>query len=64
MFSGNEKGGRYNAICMNGGAALYLQEMADSPAEGIALAKDIIDSGKAEEKLEEIVALSKQTSGA
>ena len=64
VFSGNEKGGRYNAICMNGGAALYLQEMAGSLAEGIALAKDIIDSGKAEEKLEEIVVLSKQTSGA
>ena len=64
VFCGKEKGGRYNAVCMNGGAALYLQDKAGSLAEGVALAKDIIDSGKACRKLDEIVEMSGQTSGA
>lgn len=64
VFCGKEKGGRYNAVCMNGGAALYLQDKAGSLAEGVALAKDIIDSGKAFRKLDEIVEMSGQTSGA
>lgn len=64
VLSGSEKGGRYNAICMNAGAALYLQDIAGDLEEGVALARDIIDSGKAKGKLEEIIEVSHHTSGA
>ncbi|MGN0584295.1 MAG: anthranilate phosphoribosyltransferase [Ruminococcus sp.] len=53
-----EKGHRRNAVLMNAGAALCIGEKADSIAEGIKLAEEIIDSGKALETLEKLIALS------
>ena len=43
---------------MNAGAALYIGGKADSMKEGIALAAEIIDSGKAMETLETMIAVS------
>ena len=43
---------------MNAGAALYIGGKADSIKEGIALAADIIDSGKALETLNKLVEVS------
>ncbi len=48
-----EKGPKRNAILMNSGAGLYIAGKAASIAEGIKLAGEIIDSGKAMEKLEQ-----------
>ena len=45
---------------MNAGAALYIGEKADTFADGVKLAAEIIDSGKALEKLEEVIKLSNQ----
>lgn len=53
-----EKGHKRNAVLMNAGAALYIGGKADSIKEGIALAADIIDSGKALETLNKLVAVS------
>lgn len=64
VFLGKEKGGRRNAICMNAGAVLYLGDKAESLAEGVAIAQKLIDSGEALEKLESIIEMSAQTSGA
>ena len=47
-----------NAVLMNAGAALYIGGKADSIKEGIALAADIIDSGKALETLNKLVEVS------
>lgn len=47
-----ERGARRDAVLLNAGAALYIGRKADSFAAGIKLAGDIIDSGKAMEKLE------------
>ena len=44
---------------MNAGAALYIAEKADSIKEGIELAKELIDSGKATEVLEKFINESK-----
>ncbi len=53
-----EKGHKRNAVLMNAGASLYIGGKAESFAEGIALAAEIIDSGKAYETLEKIIAVS------
>lgn len=42
-----EKGHKRNAVLMNAGAALYIGGKAESMKEGIALAAELIDSGKA-----------------
>ena len=53
-----EKGHKRNAVLMNAGAALYIGEKAASIKDGISLAAEIIDSGKAMETLEKLIELS------
>ena len=53
-----EKGPKRNAVLMNAGAALYIGGKAESMHEGIALAAEIIDSGKALATLEKLIAVS------
>lgn len=47
-----EKGPKRNAVLLNAGAALYIGGKAESIAEGVALAAELIDSGKALATLE------------
>ncbi len=53
-----EKGHKRNAVLMNAGAALYIGDKAGSMAEGIKLAAETIDSGKATKTLEELIRVS------
>ena len=53
-----EKGHKRNAVLMNAGAALYIGGKADSMAEGIKLAAELIDSGKAKEVLDKFIEVS------
>lgn len=53
-----EKGHKRNAVLMNAGAALYIGGKADSMKDGVALAKRLIDSGKALETLDKLIELS------
>ncbi len=53
-----DKGHKRNAVLMNAGAALYIGGKADSMKDGIALAAELIDSGKATQTLENIIAIS------
>lgn len=53
-----EKGHKRNAVLMNAGAALYIGGKADSMAEGIKLAAELIDSGKAQEVLNKFIEVS------
>ena len=55
---GGEKGHKRNAVLMNAGASLYIGGKADSMRDGIALAADIIDSGKALVTLEKFIDVS------
>lgn len=52
---GGEKGARRDAVLLNAGAAIYLAGKTASIAEGVKLAKEMIDSGKALEQLEKFV---------
>ncbi|NLP35544.1 MAG: anthranilate phosphoribosyltransferase [Clostridiales bacterium] len=53
-----EKGHKRNAVLMNVGAALYIGGKADNMKEGVALAAEIIDSGKALETLNNLIEIS------
>ncbi len=53
-----EKGHKRNAVLMNAGAALYIGGKADSFKDGIKLAGEIIDSGKAIETLNKMIEVS------
>lgn len=53
-----EKGHKRNAVLMNAGAALYIGGKVESMKEGIALAADLIDSGKALETLNKLIEVS------
>lgn len=53
-----ERGHRRNAVLMNAGAALYIGGRAESMGEGIALAAELIDSGRALETLQKLIEVS------
>ena len=53
-----EKGHKRNAVLMNAGASLYIGGKAESMENGIRLAAELIDSGKAYETLEKFIEVS------
>ncbi len=53
-----EKGHKRNAVLMNAGAALYIGGKAGGMKDGIALAAEMIDSGKAMETLNQFIEVS------
>ena len=54
----NKKGPKYDIVMMNAGAAIYIGGKANSIAEGINLAKELVASGAAKKKLDEFIELS------
>lgn len=58
-----EKGHKRNAVLMNAGAALYICGKSDTMKEGVALAAELIDSGKALETLRKFIEVSNRTEG-
>ena len=53
-----EKGHKRNAVLLNAGAGLYLNGRADSFPAGVALAAELIDSGKAMATLQRMIEVS------
>lgn len=58
-----KRGPKRNAVLMNAGAALYIGGKAESIQDGIARAAELIDSGKALETLERLIAVSNRPEG-
>jgi anthranilate phosphoribosyltransferase len=58
IFKG-EKGAKRDIVVLNSAAALYIGKAVSSIEAGIKLAEELIDSGKALEKLNELVDISK-----
>ncbi len=58
ILSGEIQGAKRNATLLNAGAALYIGGKADSMADGIKLAEEIIASGKAVQVLEKFIEVS------
>ena len=58
ILSGEIKGHKRNTVLLNAGASLYIGGKADSMEEGVKLAAELIDSGKALEVLEKLITVS------
>lgn len=59
-----QKGHKRNAVLLNAGAALYIGGKAASMKDGIALAAELIDSGKALTALEKLIEVSNRPEAA
>ena len=55
---GGAKGPKRDAVLLNAGAGLYVARKAGSLAEGVKLAGEVIDSGRAADKLAQFIAES------
>lgn len=60
ILSGQDKGPKRQAVCLNAGAALYAAGSAETVEAGVRLAEYLIDSGRAMEKLQQFVEASNQ----
>ncbi len=58
ILKGEERGHKRSAVLLNAGASLYIGGKAETMADGIKLAADIIDSGKAYETLNRLIEVS------
>ncbi len=58
ILSGEIQGHKRNTVLLNAGAAIYIGNKADSLADGIKFAAELIDSGKALKALENVIAAS------
>lgn len=54
-----QKGHKRDIVVLNSAAALYVGNVCESIKDGISLAEEIIDSGKAYEKMNELIEYSK-----
>ena len=64
ILSGKERGPKREAVLLNAGASLYIGGKAETFADGVKLAAEIIDSGKASETLEKLIDLSNKENSA
>ncbi|MCD8045208.1 MAG: anthranilate phosphoribosyltransferase [Clostridiales bacterium] len=58
ILNGKERGPKRTAILLNAGASLYIGGKAATIADGVTLAAELIDSGKARETLEQVIEIS------
>jgi anthranilate phosphoribosyltransferase len=58
IFTGKEKGAYYSSVILNAGFAIYICDKAKDAKQGVKIAIDIISSGKAKEKLEQLIKAS------
>ena len=54
ILAGKERGARRNVVLMNAGAGLYIAGRAPTMADGVKLAAELIDSGAALQKVEQL----------
>lgn len=59
-----KRGHKRNAVLLNAGASLYIAGKADTMADGVALAGELIDTGAAAHTLEKLIAVSNREVGA
>ena len=60
ILKGEDRGSKRSAVLMNAGAAIYVGGKADSFAEGVKKAAELIDSGAAFEVLSNFVKMSNE----
>ena len=60
ILNGTLQGPKRNAVLLNAGASLYIGGKAASIADGVKLAAELIDSGKAAQTLENYIRISNE----
>lgn len=60
ILAGKEQGCKRDTVLLNAGAGLYITGKAQTLADGVALAADLIDSGKALETMEAYISVSNE----
>ncbi len=55
ILSGEDRGPKRSAVCLNAGAALYIAGKAETLEAGVRMAEQLLDSGAAGRKLEEFI---------
>lgn len=60
ILAGKEQGCKRDTVLLNAGAGLYITGKAQTLADGVALAADLIDSGKALETMEAYINVSNE----
>lgn len=63
VLSGQEQGAKRDAVVLNAAAGLYVAGKVKDLLEGVNLAQELIDSGKAMEQLEKFVRYSQEFQG-
>ena len=58
MLGGDHTNAKRDSIILNAGVGCYVYGMVDSIPEGVKLAREVLYSGKATDKLKEWVACS------
>jgi anthranilate phosphoribosyltransferase len=58
ILSGEIQGAKRDVVVLNAGAAIVAAGKADTIEAGVQMAKDVIDSGKALEKLDKLIEFS------
>lgn len=58
VLSGEIQGAKRDVVVLNAGAAILASGKVDTIQDGIAMAKEVIDSGKALEKLDKLIEFS------
>lgn len=62
VFDG-KKGSAYDIVAFNAGATIYAGDRTDTLAEGIELARSILDSGKGNQKFDQLIEYSNSFAG-
>ena len=60
ILSGKLQGTKRNAVLLNAGAGLFVAGKAETIADGVERAAQLIDSGKALASLEKVIQVSNQ----
>lgn len=60
IFEGRDQGPRRDAVLLNAAATFLVADKVTSLEEGLAMARETLDSGRAVAKLEEIIAKSRE----
>ncbi|MDE6592999.1 MAG: bifunctional anthranilate synthase component II/anthranilate phosphoribosyltransferase [Oscillospiraceae bacterium] len=58
ILNGSDRGAKRNTVVLNAGCAIYCKGLAATLSEGVKMAEEIIDSGKALAKLNEMKAFT------
>ncbi|MCR2803006.1 anthranilate phosphoribosyltransferase [Paenibacillus soyae] len=58
VFRGEQRGAYRDIVLANAGACIYLGGHASSLAEGAAVAAEVVDSGRADQKLRELIQMT------